>query len=79
MTQEISEEESRRILRTAMDIRPDENIHGDPSLAPPRVARARPVTSEESRVIMAVATDMRPLENVHPERGSPSPQDERIK
>jgi hypothetical protein len=76
LTREISEEESRRILRTATDIRPDENVHGDPSLAPPRVARARPVTSEESRVIMSVATDMRPLENFHPEPSPAASQDE---
>ena len=68
VTKDISDEESRRIMTTAMDVRPDENVHRDPSLAPPPVSRARPVTSEESRVIMSLATNMRPLENFHPER-----------
>jgi hypothetical protein len=68
LTKDISEEESRRIMNTAMDVRPDENVHRDPALAPAPVPKARPVTSEESKVIMSLATNMRPLENVHPER-----------
>ena len=68
LNKDISDEESRRIMDMATDVRPDENVHRDPALAPPPVAKARPVTSRESRMIMALATDMRPLENVHPER-----------
>nr|WP_232307054.1 hypothetical protein [Sphingomonas sp. Y57] len=68
LSKDISSEESRRIMTMATDVRPDENVHRDPTLAPPPVTRARPVTSQESRMIMALASDMRPLENVHPER-----------
>ena len=68
MSNDISKEESRRIMATAADVRPDENVHRDPALAPALVPKARPVTAEESKLIMSLATNMRPLENVHPER-----------
>lgn len=67
---DISLEESREIMAMAADIRPDENVHHDPALAPGKVARGRPVTAEESARIMALAADVRPLENVHPDEGT---------
>lgn len=68
MTKDISDEESRRIMTTAADVRPDENVHHDPALRPAPIARGRPVTSAESKAIMALAANMRPLENIHRER-----------
>lgn len=64
--QDVSRNESRTILAVATDIRPDENVHGDPSLGPPPIAAGRPATAEESRRIMSLASDMRPFENIHP-------------
>lgn len=65
MDRDISKDESRTIMSVATDIRPDENVHHDPALAPSRTASGRPVTAEESRRIMWLASDMRPLENIH--------------
>lgn len=65
MKDEVSKEESRRILSVASDVRPDENVHDDPALVPPATAKGRPVSTEESAWIMRLATDVRPLENVH--------------
>lgn len=65
MNDEISMDESRKIMTVATDVRPDENIHQDPALSPNPPSRGRPVTAEESKRIMALATNVRPLENVH--------------
>ena len=68
MADEVSEDESRKILAVASDVRPDENVHDDPALAAQGAAKGRPVTAEESARIMRLATDVRPLENVHREQ-----------
>ncbi|WP_313808802.1 hypothetical protein [Sphingobium sp.] len=67
MSDEMSLEESRKILSVATDIRPDENVHEDPALSVTRTSHGRPVTAAESRRIMSLAADIRPMENVHPE------------
>lgn len=66
MADDISMDESRKIMTVATNVRPDENIHHDPALQPAPVPRGRPVTAEESKRILALATNVRPLENVHP-------------
>jgi hypothetical protein len=66
MADEISMDESRKIMAVATNVRPDENIHHDPALQPPPVPRSRPVTAEESKRILSLAANVRPLENVHP-------------
>ncbi|ATI80710.1 hypothetical protein [Sphingobium yanoikuyae] len=66
MSDDMSFDESRKILTIATDVRPDENVHDDPALSAVRTAQGRPVTAEESRRIMKLATDIRPMENVHP-------------
>lgn len=65
MADDISMDESRKIMSVATDVRPDENVHHDPALSPPSLAQGRPVTADESKRIMALATNVRPLENVH--------------
>lgn len=67
MPNEVNQEESRTILSTAADVRPDENVHDDPDLATPAVAKGEPVSRAESEQIMRLAADVRPLENVHRE------------
>lgn len=67
MSDDISLDESRKIMAVATNVRPDENIHHDPALQPTPPARGRPVTSEESERIFALATNVRPFENVHPD------------
>ena len=64
MTDDISKDESRRILTVATDIRPDENVHDDPAMSATRASRSRAVTAEESRRIMTLATNVRPMENL---------------
>jgi hypothetical protein len=66
MADEISMDESRKIMTVATNVRPDENFHHDPALQPAPVARGRPVTAEESKRILSLAANVRPFENVHP-------------
>jgi hypothetical protein len=65
MASDISLDESRKIMSVATDMRPDENVHRDPGMAPASVANGRPVSAKESARIMALATNIRPLENIH--------------
>jgi hypothetical protein len=67
MPDDISLDESRKIMAVATNVRPDENIHHDPALQPAPPPRGRPVTTEESERIFALATNVRPFENVHPD------------
>lgn len=65
MADDISLDESRKIMSVATDMRPDENVHHDPAMSPAPVPSGRPVSAAESARIMALATDIRPLENIH--------------
>lgn len=64
---ELSDAESAALMASAADIRPGENVHGDPRLAEPGLRRAGELSAEESAAILHLAADVRPGENFHPE------------
>lgn len=66
MADELDARESAKILSTAVDVRPTENVHADPELADKPEQPGGELSDEESDAILRIANDIRPGENYHP-------------
>lgn len=66
MAGELDARESAKVLATAVDVRPTENVHGDPELADKPEQPGDDLSLDESEAILRIATDIRPAENYHP-------------